>query len=171
MVGLHFLLQWLNFVLQCSQFLQREQGRLYARELFVELIKMTEIDPQLSTAFQNLRAFILLKTHGKWKFCTCSSKKTLPYAYQWEVISLWGCKLNTFHSPELFANNQKIYKKDKSHLCCPFHWYLGKAVLYMSGSQTLPCAWALEDDKARKFACSFLNAKFQQKLVLASSLP
>lgn len=120
MVGLHFLLQWLNFVLQCSQFLQREQGRLYSRALFVELIEMTEIDPQLSTEFQNLRAFILIKTHGKRKFCTCSSsKKTLPYTYQGEVISLWGCKLNTFRSPELFSNNQCYIKK--SHLCCPFH--------------------------------------------------
>lgn len=106
MVGRTFLLQWLNFLQQCSQFLQREQGRLYPRELFVELMEISEIDLQLSTVFQNLRAFILYKTHGKLKFYTHSSIKTLLYAYQGEVISLWGCKLSTFHRPELFSNNQ-----------------------------------------------------------------
>lgn len=38
----------------------------------------------------------------------------------------------------------------------------------MSRSQTVPYAWDLEDDKPRKFACGFLDAKFQQNLVLVS---
>lgn len=106
MIQLQFRLQWLNFFTQCSQFLQREKGRSYSRELFVELMEMSETDPQLPTTFQNLRAFILYKTHGKPKFCRHSSKKTLSCAYQVETISFWGCKLSTFHSPELFSNNQ-----------------------------------------------------------------